>query len=147
MVYDLRAYWLVYPLLLKTEREEKERQMLFKMYNPWACDEVCGSAVCLSSPSNNLWQLHSASAAHNLFTFNFPLCRRALLPFLLIPSDKKKNQTTAGMTAQTDVVQLRTRRQLIVAFMSLHLPSMCLCLTEVSLPSLTAAKIDGGYAS
>lgn len=81
MVYDLRAYWLVYPLLLKTEREEKERQMLFKMYNPRACDEVCSSAVCLSSQSNNLWQLHSGSAAENLFTFGFIFSRRALFRF------------------------------------------------------------------
>lgn len=91
MVYDLRAYWLVYPRLLKTEREEKERQMLFKMYNPPACDEVCSSAVCLRSPSNNAWQLHSASAAQNLFRFAFILCRRGSCPFLLIPSVIKKN--------------------------------------------------------
>lgn len=102
MAYDLRAYWPVYPLLLKTEREEKERQMLFKMHNPRACDEVCSSAVCLRSQSNNLWQLHSASAAQNLFRFGFILCRRALFRFLLIPSDKK------NMAAQTDVVRLRT---------------------------------------
>lgn len=63
MVYDLRAYWPVYPPLLKTAREEKERQMLFKMSNPRACDEVCSSAECLSAQSNNVWQLHSGSAA------------------------------------------------------------------------------------
>lgn len=94
MAYDLRAYWPVYPLLLKTEREEKERQMLFKMHNPRACDEVCSSAVCLRSQSNNLWQLHSASAAQNLFRFGFILCRRALFRFLFIPSDKKKYGST-----------------------------------------------------
>lgn len=62
MVYDLDAYWLVYPVLLKTarerEEEEKERQMLFKKYNPRVCDGVCGSAVSLSSRCNNAWQLH-----------------------------------------------------------------------------------------
>lgn len=106
MVYDLRAYWLVYPLLLKTEREEKERQMLFKMYNPRACDEVCSSAVCLSSQSNNVWQLHSGSAAENLFRFGFILCRWVLFRFLLIPCDKKY-RTADEMAAQTDVVQFR----------------------------------------
>ena len=65
MVQDLDAHWLVYPIL-KTEREresererqEKERQMLFKKYNPQVCDGVCGSAVCLSSGCNNVWQRH-----------------------------------------------------------------------------------------
>ena len=58
MVYDLNAYWVVYTILLRTEREkkEKERQMLFKNYNPQVCDGVCGSAVCLGSGCNNVWQ-------------------------------------------------------------------------------------------
>lgn len=141
MVYDLRAYWLVYPLLLKTEREEKERQMLFKMSNPPACDEVCSSAVCLRSQSNNGWQLHSASAAPNLFRFGFISRGRALFRFLLIPSDKEKKKkygSTEEMAALTDVA-------LIVALISLHVRSMCRCLTEVSLRvlmRLTAEKID-----
>ena len=58
----LDAYWLVYPVPYKTEREreeeEKERQMLFKKYNPRVCDGVCGSAVCLSTRRNSVWQLH-----------------------------------------------------------------------------------------
>lgn len=51
--------------------------MLFKMYNPRACDEVCSSAVCLLSQSNNVWQLDSASAVENIFISGFistPFC-------------------------------------------------------------------------
>lgn len=109
MVYELRAYWLVYPRLLKTEREEKERQMLFKMYNPPACDEVCSSAVCLRSPSNNVWQPHSASAAESLFRLAFILCRRG---FISISFDcfYHKKKVMDGMAAQTGVVQFGTRR-------------------------------------
>lgn len=63
MVYDLRAYWLVYPPnLLKTEGgrrvEGKDRQMLFELCNPGLCDEVCGSAVCPDWRANDVWQLH-----------------------------------------------------------------------------------------
>lgn len=47
--------------------------MLFKMYNPRACDEVCGSAVCLGSCCNNVWQLHRGSAAEIFFIWFYSL--------------------------------------------------------------------------
>lgn len=54
--------------------------MLFKMHNPGACDEVCGSAVCLRSQSNSAWQLENIS-------------HLALSPFLSAPSGKTSRPT------------------------------------------------------
>lgn len=58
--------------------------MLFKMHNPRACDEVCGSAVRLRSQSNSVWQLRSASAAGSPLIAAFIVCIAGLhFDFLL----------------------------------------------------------------
>lgn len=91
--------------------------MLFKKYNPGACDEVCSSAVCLRSQSNSAWQPEN-------------ILHLALFPILSAPSAKESQPT--GETAARTAVRRRgdgrpvTRRrgygggEVVAAAMSLH---------------------------
>lgn len=89
--------------------------MLFKMHNPGACEEVCGSAVCLRSPSNSAWQLEN-------------IWRLALFPFLSAPSGQKKPRGCEVMAAWT----------------RFHVRSTCLQVSLRVLMQLPAAEMDDG---
>lgn len=124
MVYDLRAYWLVYPLsLLKTggqqwRREGKERQMLFELCNPGLCDEVCGSAVCPDWSCNNVWQFHRGSTAQNLLIwFHAPAWGFVLFgvfgslppPFMCSCTATSENQKKTGVPPRRPLIKRETK--------------------------------------
>lgn len=86
MVYDLRAYWLVYPPnLLKTggqrrRGEGKERQMLFELCNPGS---VMRYAALLCVPTHAVTMYGSFIEARPHKSFYLVLCSVVGLCFVL----------------------------------------------------------------